>query len=54
MGAALLFHVLDGMRARGHHTAWFLWTDDKTADRLYRSAGFRESRRYAVMRKLLT
>jgi len=53
VGAALLFHALDGMRARGHHTAWFLWTDDKTADRLYRGAGFRESRRYAMMRKIL-
>ncbi|MCW3098289.1 MAG: GCN5-related N-acetyltransferase [Chthonomonadaceae bacterium] len=53
VGAALLFHTLEGMQARGHHNAWFLWTDDKTADRLYRGAGFRETRRYAVMRKML-
>lgn len=53
VGAALLFYALDGMRARGHHTAWFLWTDDKTADRLYHAAGFRETRRYAVVRKML-
>ena len=53
VGAALLFQALEGMRQRGHHNAWFLWTDDKTADRLYRGAGFRETRRYAMMRKTL-
>jgi mycothiol synthase len=53
VGAALLFSALDGMRLRGHHNAWFLWTDDKTADRLYRGAGFRETRRYVVVRKML-
>lgn len=53
VGAALLFYALEGMRARGHHHAWFLWTDEKTADRLYRAAGFRETRRYAVVRKVL-
>ena len=54
VGAALLFYALDGMRARGHKTAWFLWTDDATANRLYRSAGFEETRRYAVSRKRLS
>src|SRR5579871_1751824 len=54
VGAVLLFQALDGMRARGLHNAWFLWTNDATADRLYRSAGFRETRRYAVLRKDLT
>lgn len=53
VGAILLFEALAGMRARGRHNAWFLWTDDATADRLYRAAGFRETRRYAVLRKML-
>ena len=53
VGAALLFYALEGMRARGHPTAWFLWTDDATANRLYRAAGFRETRRYAVSKKTL-
>lgn len=53
VGVALLFCALDGMRARGHPRAWFMWTDDKTADRLYRAAGFRETRRYTVARKML-
>lgn len=52
IGALLLYRMLDAMRLRGLHNAWFLWTDDRTADRLYRPAGFRETRRYAVMRKI--
>ncbi len=53
VGAALLFCALDGMRTRGHPSAWFMWTDDKTADRLYRAAGFQETRRYAIVKKAL-
>jgi hypothetical protein len=49
----LLFRHLEGMRRRGHSVAWFLWTDDTTADRVYRPAGFRETRRYSVLRKSL-
>jgi len=49
VGAVLLFHTLEIMRRKGHHNAWFLWTDDSTADRVYRAAGFRETRRYSVM-----
>jgi mycothiol synthase len=51
IGAVLLFKCLQSMRARGFHNAWFLWTDDKTA-KLYREAGFVETRRYAVLRKV--
>lgn len=50
IGAALLFQTLEEMRREGRHNAWFLWTDDATAARIYRAAGFRETRRYAVMR----
>ena len=49
VGAVLLFRTLEIMRRKGHHNAWFMWTDDATADRVYAAAGFRESRRYAVM-----
>jgi N-acetylglutamate synthase-like GNAT family acetyltransferase len=52
IGAVLLFRCLHGMRAKGLHNAWFLWTDDKVA-RLYSQAGFRETRRYALMRREL-
>jgi mycothiol synthase len=53
IGAALLFQMLTEIRARGLHNAWFLWTNDATADRLYRAAGFRETRRYSILRKAL-
>jgi GNAT superfamily N-acetyltransferase len=53
IGAVLLFRTLEIMRRRGHHNAWFLWTDDATADRVYRAAGFAESRRFAVMSRTL-
>ncbi len=53
IGAVLLFRMLDTMRRKGHHNAWFLWTDDATADRIYKAAGFQESRRYAIMEKRL-
>ncbi|HPP76231.1 MAG TPA: GNAT family N-acetyltransferase [Armatimonadota bacterium] len=52
IGAVLLFKCLHAMRDKGLHNAWFLWTDDKTA-KLYKEAGFAETRRYVVMRKTL-
>jgi ribosomal protein S18 acetylase RimI-like enzyme len=54
LGHVLMFTALDGMRAQGFRTAWFLWSDDETARRLYHSAGFRERRRFALLRKELT
>ncbi len=53
IGAALLARVLPAMRARGFHSAWFLWTSDRAA-RLYREHGFEEVRRFALMEKRLT
>lgn len=50
IGAALLARVLPAMRARGFHSAWFLWTSDRAA-RLYREHGFEEVRRFALMEK---
>jgi ribosomal protein S18 acetylase RimI-like enzyme len=54
LGQVLMFRVLAAMREEGFRTAWFLWSDDATARRLYDSAGFRERRRFAVLRKELT
>lgn len=51
LGALLLYDTLCEMQRRGWHNAWFLWTDDATAERLYKPAGFRETRRYAVLCK---
>lgn len=53
IGHVLMFRTLRSMRGAGFHTAWFLWSDDRTAGRLYASAGFRVKRRFAVLRKEL-
>lgn len=50
IGAWLTFEALERMRDTGKTVAWFLWTDDKTAI-LYNEAGFRETRRFALMAK---
>ena len=36
------------MRAQGFHSAWFLWTSDRTA-KLYGQHGFAEVRRFVMM-----
>jgi mycothiol synthase len=54
LGHLLMFRALQAMREAGSRTAWFLWSDDATARRLYHSAGFQERRRFAVLRKELT
>lgn len=51
VGTVLLAHCLETMRAHGRHNAWVLWTSDETAARVYARFGFRESRRFAVMRR---
>jgi hypothetical protein len=53
IGQLIMFRALAAMREQGFRAAWFLWTDDRTAERFYRAAGFREARRFAVMRKEL-
>jgi hypothetical protein len=40
------------MKAKGLHNAWFLWTDEAAA-RVYDVGGFKESRRFAYMKKAL-
>ncbi len=53
MGAVLMFRTLETMQRKGLQNAWFLWTDDATAQRVYHAAGFQETRRYAVMKREL-
>lgn len=52
IGQVLLARTIEMMHNRGHHNAWFLWTDDKAAH-VYQKVGFRESRRFVVMKKEL-
>lgn len=50
VGTVLLGRTLERMRARGLHNAYVLWTDDAAA-RVYSKFGFKETRRFSVMRK---
>lgn len=52
IGTVLLARTIQTMHNRGHHCAWFLWTDDK-ASQVYQKVGFKESRRFVVMKKEL-
>ena len=52
IGVVLLLKTLHGMRAKGLHNAWFLWTDE-VAVRVYDAGGFAETRRFAYMKKAL-
>lgn len=52
IGAVLLFRCLHSMRSKDLHSAWFLWTNDHVA-KLYAQAGFKETRRYSVMKREL-
>lgn len=53
LGQMLMFRTLEAQRAAGYRAAWFLWSDDKTAQRLYNGAGFKEVRRFALLKKTL-
>lgn len=53
IGSVIIARTVEQMRNRGHHNAWFLWTDDKAAA-VYAKVGFKESRRYVVMKKELS
>lgn len=52
LGKVLLHLVLERMRARGAHSAWFLWTGERSpAGHLYRKAGFATTRVFRVLRR---
>ncbi len=52
IGTVLLGRTLERMLAKGHHIAFVLWTDDVAA-KVYSKFGFKETRRFAVMKKSL-
>jgi len=50
LGKLLLYECLAGMRGRGLHNAFFMWTgEDDPAGHLYRRAGFQVTRRFRVV-----
>ncbi|MEU2420937.1 GNAT family N-acetyltransferase [Streptomyces sp. NPDC007851] len=52
LGEVLLHLVLERMRARRAHSAWFLWTGAQSpAGHLYRKSGFTTTRVFQVMRR---
>lgn len=54
LGEVLLHLALTRMQALGAHSAWFLWTGEKSpAGRLYRKAGFTTTRRFDILRAQL-
>lgn len=53
VGQVLMYSTLQAQREAGFRAAWFLWSDDKTAARIYNGAGFKETRRFALMKKSL-
>ncbi len=53
IGQVLTYRTLRAQRDLGFRTAWFLWSDDKTAQRLYNAAGFKVVRRFALLKKEL-
>ncbi|MFA6108253.1 MAG: GNAT family N-acetyltransferase [Candidatus Latescibacterota bacterium] len=53
IGTVLLATCLQAMQRRGLHTAFVLWTSDANADKVYARFGFRETRRFSVVRRSL-
>lgn len=54
LGQVLMYRTLLAQRDAGFRAAWFLWSDDKPAAKLYNGAGFREVRRFALLEKGLS
>lgn len=52
IGTVILARTLERMRHRGSHDAWVMWTDDVAA-KVYAKFGFRETRRFAILKKIL-
>jgi GNAT superfamily N-acetyltransferase len=53
IGHVLMYETLMAQHLAGFRVAWFLWSDDKTAEKIYSAAGFREVRRFALLKKEL-
>jgi GNAT superfamily N-acetyltransferase len=52
IGTVLLARTLERMRQEGYHDAWVMWTDDIAA-KVYGKFGFKETRRFALLKKTL-
>ena len=52
IGTVLLARTLERMRQEGYHDAWVMWTDDIAA-KVYGKFGFKETRRFAMLKKTL-
>jgi GNAT superfamily N-acetyltransferase len=52
IGTVLLARALRSMSQQGLHNAWVLWTGDRVA-KLYARFGFRESRKFAILHKVM-
>ncbi len=50
IGTVLLGRTLERMRMNGYHNAWVMWTDDLAA-KVYGKFGFKETRRFSILRK---
>jgi ribosomal protein S18 acetylase RimI-like enzyme len=53
IGTVLLARTLERMRQEGYHDAWVMWTDDIAA-KVYGKFGFKETRRFALLKKNLS
>lgn len=53
IGTVLLARTIERMKRDGHHDAWVMWTDDIAA-KVYGKFGFKETRRFAILKKELT
>lgn len=53
LGQILMWDILAQQKEAGFRTSWFLWSDDRTLDRLYHYAGFTIARRFALLKKEL-
>lgn len=52
IGTVLLARTLERMRAKGHHDAWVMWTDEQAA-KVYQKFGFKQTRQFVILRKSL-
>ncbi|MCX6134980.1 MAG: GNAT family N-acetyltransferase [Ignavibacteriales bacterium] len=50
IGTVLLARTLERMQHEGYHDAWVMWTDDVAA-KVYGKFGFKETRRFAMLKK---
>jgi len=53
IGTVLLARTLERMRQEGYHDAWVMWTDDLAA-KVYGKFGFKETRRFALLKKSIS